>query len=54
MVTNRMINIGWGVLACLSFIVLIPGVWLVNLFTSRGPLFISRKGWGAMAESFIF
>jgi exopolysaccharide biosynthesis polyprenyl glycosylphosphotransferase len=52
MVMNRMINIGWGVLACLSFIILIPGVWVVNLITSRGPLFYHQERVGRNGKKF--
>lgn len=51
-VTNRLINVGWGILASLSFIVLIPMIWLINLFTSKGPLFYHQERVGRNGRLF--
>ena len=51
-VTNRMLNVGWGILASLSFIILIPLVMLVNVFTSPGPLFYRQERIGRNGRKF--
>jgi len=51
-VANRMLNIVWGVLACLPFVLLIPLVWAINLFSSRGPLFYSQERVGQNGKGF--
>jgi exopolysaccharide biosynthesis polyprenyl glycosylphosphotransferase len=51
-IANRVLNVAWGVLACLPFVILIPIVFLLNLFTSPGPLFYSQERVGRHGKVF--
>lgn len=42
-VTNRLINILCGVIACVVFLILLPLIILANLIFSRGPVFYTQE-----------
>jgi lipopolysaccharide/colanic/teichoic acid biosynthesis glycosyltransferase len=51
-IMNRMLNFVWGVLACVPFVILIPILFIVNLLTSRGPLFYKQERVGGNGHIF--
>lgn len=55
MVGKRLLDIGVGLVGSLAVLALIPLVWVVNRFTSPGPLFYTqpRVGWGGLVFNVI-
>lgn len=50
--TNRIINISCALVAGLFFLIVLPFVWLGNLFLSKGPLFFLQERVGANNKKF--
>ncbi|MBC8046247.1 MAG: sugar transferase [Fimbriimonadaceae bacterium] len=52
-IVNRFVNIIFALLACVFFIVILPFVFIGNLFFSRGPLFYVQERVGKNGKKFI-